>query len=163
MLKTAPISFVSLLVLGLAGGFAVGMAFRSQELANVESLMRLKDGELDSYRKSIDERLNRVEKQLSEKQVSDITSALKGVDQGKVDFHTGKLPEGYSPETVEQLKDIFKKSGWTVETEPSQNGFAIQTSDPASTEAVSKAFGKAGIEYETMGGGVGSTKFQLKP
>lgn len=60
-MRGAPGSFIILLLLGLSLGFAGGMAWRGQEVANAGSLVRVKDEE----------------RQFSERQLSDIKSSLK--------------------------------------------------------------------------------------
>lgn len=74
VLKGAPMAFIGLLVVGLGGGFAGGCLFMAQEVANKQSLIELKDGQIDDYRKSIEERLKNVEQVLSKQQLS----ALEG-------------------------------------------------------------------------------------
>ena len=54
-----------LILAAVAFGFAAGLFWRGQEVANCETLIKAKDGQMDAYQKSINDRLENVEKKLS--------------------------------------------------------------------------------------------------
>lgn len=164
-MKGAPISFAILLLLGLGAGFWGGMAFRAQQVANAESLVRLKDGELDNYQKIINERLERVEKQLSAQQLSSIESTLKAVPVSSVALSAGQDHEDAS-NLARQLQSAFTKSGWKVTDAPAAEfkGVSLKVDDYGSTAAIAKALEDAGVAFAVStdikdNGAIGATEF----
>jgi len=144
-MRGAPIAFLVLLVFGLVGGFAGGQHFMKQEVQNLESLIRLKDGELDEYRVKIDERFKKIEKQLTAEQVSSIEKALS-VNPSTVEIEN--ISQG---EVGKQLIETWKRSGWQVHEIPSSGDFdesvVFKTLNAESAETMKKALSEAGIDY----------------
>ena len=160
VLRSAPLAFLGLLILGLGGGFTGGMMWRGQEVANAESLLRLRDGELDTYRKSIEKRLGDVEKQLTLQQISAIQDALTNFPS-TVDFLS--VNKKFAP-LATQLKTVFTESGWTVANEPEtapddrlSNGVVIRASDNQAAETIGKALEGAGVTYQSTPGSSGGS------
>ncbi len=167
MLKQAPLVFAILLIGGLIAGFAGGLLFRGQELANAESLVKLKDGEIDNYQKTINERLERVEKQLSAQQLSSIESTLKGAPTSSVALSAGQGHED-TANLAKQLQSAFTKSGWQVTAahpEGEFKGVSLKVDDRESTMAIAKALQDAGVSFDTStdvdNGKIGATEFLI--
>ena len=169
IVSAAPWSFGGVLIGGLIVGFSVGMVFRAQEVANAESLVRLrdaeislKDTELSGFRKSVEDRLKNVEQKLSAQQISFIETALKTKPSTVSIYAGGKASEDY----VKQVKDVFTNSGWTVQAELShdtQRNLTVKTANGESAGIVTKALEGAEIKYESieLGGANGETIFYL--
>lgn len=150
VLRGAPISFGLLLLLGIGGGFAGGLIFMQQQVANLESLIRLKDGELGGLQE-LNDRVKSIEAKLSVQQLSSLKSYLGGAPSS-VRISTSK-----SGNTVaDQLETTFKDSGWTVNLDRSlkdDKGFVIQPNDPKSSKSISRALDGAGVSYKTINKG----------
>lgn len=152
VIKGAPVAFLGLLIAGISGGFAGGMIFRAQEVANAESLVRLKDGQLDEYRKQIEERLQNVEQQLTDQQISKIKAAIESAPS-KVEILTGDKV-GWSGEVSGQLKNAFQLSGWNVLPSTVLNGEAdtvvLRAPDARTSTIINEALAGAGVRYDTV-------------
>ena len=160
-MKGAPFSFGAILVSGLLLGFAAGQYLMRQEVANAESLVKLKDGQIDEYQKTINERLDKVEKTLSAQQLSTLETWLKA-SPSMVSLSTD--PKGTDPFTM-QLVDTFKKSGWDVMPRPYDKlGYLfIEPKDATGVAVVLKALMEAKVPFESTDKGVkGLTVFKLK-
>ena len=161
VLKKAPWSFVILLALGLGGGFAFGLFWRGQEVANYDTLIKLKDGQIDDYKKSINDRLDKVEKTLSANQLSSLELWLKTSPSKVVISSDPKTSLPYK----EQILTAFKNSGWEVDPKTTLSDmeiFTLQTSDPSSASAVSKALSAAGVPFKSIANPPkGTIEFQL--
>ncbi|WP_224702001.1 hypothetical protein [Devosia aquimaris] len=152
-LKGAPLAFFVLLFLGLALGGAGGHAWRGQEVANLESLMRLKDGELTTLTKQMEERLKKVEDRLSEQQVTTLESSLREIPS-KIEIVKSRVG-GLEPVIAGQLETVFSDSGWkvltdTTPTEPANWTSAVLLGIPESPDgaALKAAFDAANIPYD---------------
>ena len=161
VLKGAPISFAGLLIVGLCSGFAFGMMWRGQEVANYESVVKLKDGQLDEYQKATNARLDRVEKILSAKQLSSLEQSLKSSPSNVIissDPNTSKV-------YAKQLEDVFTKSGWEVDTKGpkySPDTFTLETKDALSSDVVKKALNAGDVPFVSKKNDAkGTTEFQL--
>ena len=161
VLKAAPVAFLGFLIAGLVLGYLGGSTLRSQEVANLESLIRLKDGELDEYRKKIEQRLDNVEKQLSAQQISALEEALKQAKQPS----RIELKGGEQGKIENQLKDTFEKSGWFVQPLPSDEPDGpgtIRTEDKGAAKSTDKALKDAGVNYTvSTPPGTSATDFML--
>ncbi|MFP9137909.1 hypothetical protein ACLI1C_12090 [Devosia sp. XGJD_8] len=152
-LKGAPLAFLVLLFLGLALGGAGGHAWRGQEVANLESLMRLKDGELTTLTKQMEERLKKVEDTLSAQQVTTLESSLREIPS-QIEIMKSFV-EGGEPVIAGQLEAAFSDSGWKVFTdttpvEPEDWNSAVLLAVPENPDgaALRAAFDAADIPYE---------------
>ncbi|GLQ81449.1 hypothetical protein GCM10007881_49700 [Mesorhizobium huakuii] len=147
-LMRAPFTFLTVLIGGLVLGFAGGMAWRAQEVANAESLGRVKDEE----------------RQYSERQLSDIKTNLK-INPATVDIGGGHTDK--PDPRVEQLKDAFKDSGWDVGAMKSQfatSDLVLSAPDPKAANTIEKALKDAGVTYQTAKPSTtGGTDFFLGP
>lgn len=150
--KSAKIAFAGLLILGICSGAIGGVAWRGQEVATLEALIRLKDGELTSLTAQINDRLKKVEDTLSSQQVTTLQSKLK-VNAASVEIlNWSDMP---SPKITDQLQTIFSTSGWQVSSNvqasaPSDWDKAVLLALPKTPEAVQlrAAFDAAGISYD---------------
>jgi hypothetical protein len=146
VMKGAPISFVALLLLGLSGGFAVGMAWRGQEVANAESLARVRDAQ----------------REFSEQQLIEIKERLKS-SPSSVDILDGK--PGSTDQRVDQLKRAFSTSGWEVNTGPLSgvaHSITLRAKDDNSATTIENALKGAGVGFETVPStATGTTDFVL--
>lgn len=147
VLKGAPIAFVALLAAGVIGGFGGGCLFMSQQLANMQSLVDLKDGQIDAYRKSIEDRLDKVEKTLSAQQLSSLEAMLKAEPSL---VYLGGNPTA-SPYAT-QLVDKFKDAGWVVQPSEAatEKGIILRAPDAKSSTTIQDAFSKAGVPFEAV-------------
>ena len=152
-LIAAPVAFIGLAALAAVGGYAVGHGMRGQEVANLESLVRLKDGELSALSKALDERLKKVEDTLSAQQVSALESALSA-NPAKVEF-LNWINGASEPLMAGQLESVFKDSGWQVvpgnqTTEPADwaNMVLLAAPDDANGAAIKAAFEAADLPYD---------------
>lgn len=150
-MKGAPGSFVLLLVFGLLAGFAAGMAWRGQEVANAESLVKVKEAQ----------------RELSEQQLTDIKTRLSA-NPSSVDI-IGGTPDKPDPR-VDQFKSIFQDSGWSVDTKSitapnSTKSITLRTPDDKAAHTLEKALNDAGVHYDTVkpNDASGAQDFQLKP
>ena len=160
ILKGAPFSFGGLVVVALSAGFAFGMMWRGQEVANYESLIKMRDGQIDDYQKSINSRLDKVEKTLSEKQLSTLETWLKTAPSKATIFADPNTNSIFA----KQFSDTLMKSGWTVD--PKSDGFKdylkIETQDIKSADVVLKALTEAGVSFKSTGiDAKGTTAFKL--
>jgi hypothetical protein len=153
-LIAAPVAFIGLAVLSAVGGYAVGFGMRGQEVANLESLIRLKDGELSGLSKQLEERIKKVEDTLSAQQVSALESSLS-TNPSKVEFRTWIDSAASEPQIAGQLESIFKDSGWQVvpgsqTTEPTDwaNMVLLAAPDDANGAAIKAAFEAADLPYD---------------
>ncbi|TIP09100.1 hypothetical protein [Mesorhizobium sp.] len=151
VLKGAPLVFFILLALGLGGGFTAGMGWRGQELADAEALIRLKDGQIDGYQKTLSDRLDKVEKQLSAQQLSSIRETLTE-RPSTVDILDGSSGGRIAP-LASQLKSVFSESGWHVQTGETESGVVIIAPDAKDAATIKKALEDAGIKYGPVKGG----------
>lgn len=150
-MKGAPGSFVLLLLFGLAAGFGGGLAWRGQEVANIESLVRVKEAE----------------REFSERQLTEIKTKLSE-NPSSVDIIGGKTAK--PDPRVDQLKSVFTDSGWSVGTKsiappnPAQN-LTLRTPDDKAAHTLEKALNEAGVHYDTVkpNDASGVQEFQLKP
>ncbi len=166
VLKGAPIAFVVLVVFSLCTGFFGGTEFKSQEVKAIQARLDLRNDELDDYKSKLEERLDDVEKKLSEVQVSKIKSALEG-KSSSVDIYwnnSSKSAIGYAAE----MSKAFEESGWDVIGKHSATlpiGRAvIRTDNTQNSETIGRALDDAGVKYN-IGGiatGDGSTDFILE-
>ncbi|MER9968127.1 hypothetical protein [Mesorhizobium sp. M0060] len=150
VLKGAPLAFFILLAIGLSGGFKVGLMWRDQEVADGKALVLLKDGQIDGYQKALSDRLEKVEKQLSENQLSLIRSKIQA-DPSSVDI-IGGHPDKPDPR-VDQLKGAFKDSGWNVgasQMQTSTSDLVLRAQDPRAATTIENALKDAGIVYEAV-------------
>lgn len=130
-----------------------------QEVANAESLVRLKDGELaqkngeiDGYRKTIEERLGKIEKQLSVQQINAIQSELS--KRPSTVNIVGPQPKDESA-VAKQILETFKNSGWDVQTQYATQdkepaGWVLRSDQKDSITTIGKALSGAGISYEAI-------------
>lgn len=149
VLKTAPGTFIVLIILGLAGGFTGGLGWRGQELANVESLMRLKEGEIDSYRKSINDRLDKVEKSLSDQQLSYFQDTLRTAPSTVEITIGGKAYEPFA----KQVLSAFEAGGWKVQSTinaDTQEGINITASGLLDAGLITKALTSADVDFQSV-------------
>lgn len=150
-LSAAPISFVVLVLLGGVAGFGGGVLFKDQQVAAMEALMRLKDGELDAYRKGIEERLGAVEKQLSSAQIETMTEQLRQ-NPAQVMFWNTIANDGKLGQDIE---GVFTKGGWDVSPylfakAPPQSSkpFFLSIPDDKSGQSLKAAFDASGLSYD---------------
>jgi hypothetical protein len=167
-IKKAPLAFVSLLVLGLAGGGIGGLAWRGQELANANTLAdsykadvtRLQ-AEVDRY-KELRQRMQAIDDSFTERQVEDLEGQLGIVPPGEVEIVAPKEESA----AWDQIYSAFKNSGWKVSTTSQLKSWAdlpsysatiaqastrptvlLSTSDNEASQSVRDAFEAAGIPY----------------
>jgi hypothetical protein len=143
VMKGAPFSFVVLLLLGLSVGFYAGMQWRAQEVANAESLVRVKEAE----------------RQFSEQQLSNISPSTVDIGGGR--------PDKPDPR-VDQLKTAFKESGWNVATGGKSTTDAVnlvlRTQDMKASTTIENALKDAGVTYQmAKPSTAGGTDFLLGP
>lgn len=150
-LKGAPVAFLSIAILSVVTGFGGGVLFKDQQVSALEALMRLKDGELDSYRKQIEERLGAVERQLSAAQVQSMVETLQAAPSSVLLWN---YPEQSGP-LINQLEGIFNSSGWEVAPyafakAPPQSSKPLFVSLPedASGDTLKAAIEQAGVPYD---------------
>lgn len=156
VLKGAPFAAGLLIIVGFSGG----MFWRGQEIANLEGLVRLKDGELDDYRKRINERLDNVEKQLSSRQVSGLSEALKSVPSSSIEISSRP-----NDPVAKQLVRTFEERGWTVSPLPSADrpGVLLRAGGK-DAKAIDGALNDAGVNFTTSGKNAGSpVEFSILP
>ena len=166
MLMRAPIAFVILLAASLSLGFAGGLMWRGQEVANAESLVRLKDGELEELKK-FEKRIGAIEEKLSMQQINTIESILKGSPSS---IEILKDPKASAPFS-NQWTDVFEKSGWSVDVSPivqdTKAELILRSKDIKSSTTIEKALVDAGLKFEVVGvangGGDNTTDFWLSP
>ncbi len=153
VLKAAPISFIVLLGLGLAGGFYVGVEFKSQEVEAVKARLDLKEDELDGYKKKLEQRLDDVEKRLSEMQISRLKSNLQ-MKPGHVEIYWNRASVP-SMKYATELSDAFVASGWKVEAKASDDAIndmaVIETDNSQTSETISAALEDAELRYRLIG------------
>lgn len=150
-MKGALGSFILLLIFGLAAGFAGGLAWRGQEVANIESLIKVKEAQ----------------RELSEQQLADFKTRLSA-NPSSVDI-IGGTPDKPDPR-VDQFKNIFQDSGWSVDTKsittpnPPQS-LTLRTQDDKAAHTLEKALNDAGVTYDSVkpNDTSGIRDFQLKP
>lgn len=151
--KKAPLAFSVLLIFGLLAGGACGIAWRGQEVATLEALMRLKDGELTALTKQMEERLKKVEDTLSAQQVTTLESNLREIPS-QIEIMKSFV-EGGEPVIAGQLEAAFSESGWKVFTDttpvgPEDWNSAVLLAVPENPDgaALRAAFDAADIPYE---------------
>ncbi len=154
VLRRAPLSFVILIGLAFSGGFYVQGVLKQQEISNYESAIKAKNGQLDAlrgqldaYQKSISERLDKVEKTLSESQTTTLQELL-GRNPSKINFSTEKNSNNLFEK---QMLDVFKVSGWdvgVVDIMGPAGYFSIETLDPKSTKTITDAFKGVDIPFK---------------
>lgn len=140
-MKAAPAAFVTLLVLGLAGGFGVGLGWRGQEVANAQSAEHSAEMERDRYKDAA----NGADPAELQKAIDDLKGQVAALEQKVLDpdqtarlqkilsTSSGSVGISYAPITgqpyAKSLMDIFTKSGW--DSTISQNTFGNASGDPA--------------------------------
>ena len=161
VLKKAPLSFVILLFIGLSSGFAFGLFWRGQEVSNYESALKMKDSQIDEYKKSINDRLEKVEKTLTANQLSSLELSLKAAPSKVIISADSVSSKGYA----KQIKDVFTKSGWEVDTKSapvSLDTFMLETKGSVNASAVSRALSTADVPFKSkMNEAKGTIEFQL--
>lgn len=167
--RGAPWSVAALVGASLFGGFTVGQGQMKQQLANAESLVKLKDGQIDEYQKATNARLDKVEKILSARQLSSLELGLKAAPSKVIISADPSISKIYT----KQFEDVFKNSGWQVDTKSiysslgdksdySPDTFTLETKDAIGATIVSKALSEAGVKFTKMTSEIqGAMKFQL--
>ncbi len=135
--------------------------WRGQEVANAESLVKLKTGELEEFKK-LEKRIGDVERKLTEQQLSAIRTGLEKRPSA-VDIYT-PIGNGLGAEYSKQLLDVFRDSGWKVETKKQPDayrdgGLHLTVPDSQAASSVSEALKDAGVSYKSMSG----TEFLIGP
>lgn len=163
-LKSAPIASVLLVVVGLFGGYMFKSALTSEHIATLDTIIREKDGKIDGLEKTISNRLDKVERALSEQQLSSIQANIKSAP-ASVDIGSAH-PDKPDPR-IDQLKSVFKDSGWDVGAMKSQfatSDLVLSAPDPKAADTIEKALKDAGVTYQTAKPSTaGGTDFLLGP
>lgn len=165
VLKRAPLAALVLLAVGVSAGALGGLAWRGQEIANLEGVIRLKDGAMDEYRKELNDRLTTVEQTLSAQQVQALKSSLLVNPSHVVGINW--ISGGGSPVTASQLANAFDEGGWQVQVQTADipfpmaysggNPILVAVPETAEGKTLIDAFDAAGIPYDlaTYSGGDG--------
>jgi hypothetical protein len=163
-LKGAPIASVLLVVIGLFGGYMFESKLTSEHIATLDTMIRERDGKIDGLEKTISSRLDKVEKALSDQQISSIKANIKTAP-ASVDIGGGH-PDKQDPR-VDQLKNVFRDSGWSVGTAQSQSAttdLLLRAPDLKTSTTIENALKDAGVTYQTAKPPTtGGTDFLLGP
>lgn len=152
------ITIVLVLLAGFVGGFTVGMILRAEQVANVESRIKLRDEEIEGLRKSIDARLQagpKVDAQIPPDKVTSIEGILRATPS-TVNIITGRNSSPINAMYSAQISDVFKSSGWDVnsfKTEGAPNSLILRTTNQRDASAITEALKAAGLKYEAVGWG----------
>ncbi len=147
----APRSFAGLTILAVGLGFGGGLMWRGQEVSNYETLIKIKDGQIDAYQKTINERLDKVEKTLSDQQLSSLQNSLR-LSPSEVAIIKGKGEGEVSPYAT-QLEKAFSNSGWIVEKFAAideSGGVILRAKDLLSADTIKQALETANVKYHSV-------------
>ncbi|MER9257763.1 hypothetical protein [Mesorhizobium sp. M0619] len=149
VLKGAPFSVCLLVAAGLWGGYQFASVLTAERIATLETMVHERDGEIEGYQKTLSDRLDKVEKALSDQQLSSIKSSLKD-GHGSVDILDSN-PDKPDPR-ADQLKTAFRDSGWDVmmvaKNVTDAADLVLRTTDPKAATSVEKALRDAGVTYQ---------------
>lgn len=155
VIVAAPATFVAAILLIGGGGFYAGTSWRGQEVANLQTLVQAKDGQLTEYKGKLDDlasRVGKIEQQLSISQANVIKSLIDG-KAGSVEIINWQ--DNPAPALLQQYQTLLKDSGWTATTRtaafdrPDQGqAFVLQPESKSSGDLLREAMDRAQVQYE---------------
>ena len=166
VLMANPGLFILVLVVGIGGG----LAWKQQEIANHESLMRVKEAEIAQLKERLlslpAEPSAPATRQETDQLTPDEIDRVRGLLSGKPSYV--EIMSNPGSMWSAQISSVFSESGWKVEQSPSVLAADAPTvyltwSDDADTGTIKAAFDAVGLKYELSKGGNSNMMALLQP